>query len=79
MNLNDIQKMIDEKSREMAKRHADIIEAEVKSAMARFNCHANELIIEYHPECTIHIKLVCSKFRISNQFIIMDGEIKEML
>ena len=70
----NIQEMIEEKSKELALLHAGIMEMECKKACEKYNCNPEDLIIEYHDNAHIKIKLCVSDFTIENQFIC-NGEI----
>lgn len=75
MNLDEIQKLIIEKSAEIAKKHAEIMEQECKRVCERFNCNPNDLILECHPSMEFKIKINASHFKIENEFTYNGGEI----
>ena len=76
MNLNDLQKLINEKSLELARKRNEIIEAECKKVMEKYNCSGCELILEFHSNDEISIRLHGSTFQIINNFIIEDALLK---
>ena len=66
----DIQKMIIEKSKELAKRHAEIVENECKSLCEKYNITTDNLIIKYHINNEIEIDVKGVHFQITNEFVI---------
>lgn len=60
--------LIEEKSKELALKHAEIIENECKKVIDKFNCQPEDLIIEYHENTKICIKIKGSEFVINNVF-----------
>jgi hypothetical protein len=60
--------LIEEKSKELAVTHAQIIEIECQKVLERFKCTPEDLIIEYHGHMDIKINVKASFFRITNCF-----------
>lgn len=60
---------IEQKCKEIAIKHAVIIENECKKVCEKFNCTAEDLIIEYHDNTYIKIKVKGSEFIIENNYI----------
>lgn len=68
--MSELNKLIQEKSKELAMKHAEIIEKECEEAILRFKCLPEELIIKYHSDASIEINVKASHFKISNEFIV---------
>ena len=66
--MNELQKLIEEKSKELILKHANIIEEEIKKVIDKFNCKPDDLILEYHNNLKIKIRLNVSEFEINNNF-----------
>ena len=69
-------KIIENKANEIAKKHIEIIESECSKVCERFHCYPKDLIIEYHANTQIKIKVQASHFEITNTFIFDDGIIR---
>lgn len=67
---NELKNLIQKKACEISNKHAEIIEQHCKSVCENFNFKPEELIIEYHSNCEIIIKVKLDHFEINNQFII---------
>lgn len=65
--------IIDDKVKEIASKHYEIIENECKEVCKRFNCNPCDLIIEFHVNTEIKIKINASNFSIVNKFTYNDG------
>lgn len=68
--------LLKSKAFEIALKHANIIETELKSSMTIFNCPPEDLILEYHGKTKIKISIRATEFEMTNGFYYMDGEIK---
>lgn len=68
--------LIKEKVNKIAGKHAQIIEKECKIACEKFNVTGDKLIIEFHANAEIKIKINASHFKIENNFILEPGVIK---
>ena len=66
--MNKIQELVEEKVREMAEKHASIIEQKCKEACHKYQCTPDDLILEYHGHSQIKIKIMAAHFEITNQF-----------
>ena len=66
--MNELQKLIEEKVKEVALKHADIIEGEMQKAIDKFNCRPEDIILEYHNNAKIKIRLKVIEFEINNHF-----------
>lgn len=77
----NIQEIIQDKIIEMASKYSQIIENECRQICDKFNCLPEALIIEYHANTEIKIKIQASHFEIKNVFTynngIIDKEITE--
>lgn len=60
---------IQDKVNEIALSHIAIIEKECIKACEKFNCKPEDMIIEYHGNTQIKIKIKASEFEITNNFI----------
>lgn len=69
-------KLIEEKVNEIAMNHIKIIEDECIEACKKFNVPPEEIIIEYHANSEIKIKIIASHFKINNKFIYENGIIR---
>lgn len=72
----DIQELILKKVSELAWKHAQIIENEIKQIIERFNCFPDDLIIEYLPQAEVKINIKGSHFKIENVFTYNQEKIK---
>ncbi len=68
--------LVEEKAKEMAAKHAAIIEQQCILACEKFNCLAEDLIIEYHGHLDIMINVKASHFRITNIFTYESDQIR---
>jgi hypothetical protein len=68
--MNSIMDQIENLSRTLARKHAEIIENECQAVMHKFNCHPEDLIIEYHDNTHIFIKVKGSEFVIQNLYTV---------
>jgi hypothetical protein len=59
---------IHEKVCDLAIKHAEIIEANVKMVLERFNIEADKLILNYQADGSIEILIKCVHFKIENTF-----------
>jgi hypothetical protein len=60
--------IFEEKAKELAYKHAQIIEEECQKVIDRFKCKPEDLIIEYRENIKIHISVRAVKFEIENVF-----------
>lgn len=67
--------LIEKKVKEIAEKHARIIEFQCEKACKEFNISPEQLIIEYHSNAEILIK--ASYFKIVNNFVYNNGQIIE--
>ncbi len=72
--MNNLNYLIEEKTKEIARKHAEIIERECEQAILRYKCLPEELIIKYHADTSIEINIKASHFKISNEFVINDDK-----
>lgn len=72
MNLSE---MINKKAMELASKHGEIIENEIKMACNKFDVKPNDLIIQYGLNAEIKLLVKASYFKITNQFVCEDGNI----
>jgi hypothetical protein len=63
MNIEDI-------CNDIARKHASIIEEECKRVCEKFNCPSTDLIIEYHDQTRIKIRVLGSDFTIDNVYTV---------
>lgn len=68
--------IIEQKAKEIASKHAEIIEYECKLACMKFNCRPEDLIIEYIGRTQIKINVKASHFEITNVFTCDSGEVR---
>jgi hypothetical protein len=61
---------IEEKVNQIALAHAKILERECEEACKRFNAKPEDLIIEYHSNEVINIKIQVVRLKIENKFVI---------
>lgn len=64
---------------ELAKKHAEIIETKCKQACEKFNVEPKDLILEYHGDIEIKIKIQAAHFEIKNSFQIMGEEVTQQI
>ena len=69
--------LIQKKANEIAEKHIRILENECQKACDRYGVTAQDLIIEYHSNTEIKIKVLGSHFKITNNFIFENESIKE--
>lgn len=69
--------LIEQKAKEIASKHALIIELECIKVCEKFKVEPNELIIEYHSNSEIKINVKGANFSITNDFIIKDGSVHD--
>jgi len=67
--MNELQKLIDQKTKELALQHAKIIEDAMKEAINKFDCNPEDLILEYHGHTKVNICLRVSELTINNNFV----------
>lgn len=68
--MDNIQNLIEEKSKELARKHAAIIEYECKRVCEKYNVHPSQLILNYFPNNIIEINInITHRFKIENIFI----------
>lgn len=67
--------IIQDKVNELAKQHIEILEQECKKVCNKFNCNADDLIIEFHANTEIIIQVKASHFTITNKFEFSDNNI----
>lgn len=72
--MNEI---IRKKANEIAEKHVLILEDECKKVCNRFGVEARDLMIEYHTNTEIKIKLLGSHFKITNNFVFENGNCRE--
>ncbi len=70
-------RLIEEKVREIAKAHSQIIEDECRKACEKFNVTGDQLIIQYSSDAKIKITVIASDFQITNNFTYNNGKINE--
>jgi hypothetical protein len=70
--MKNLQNLFLEKSYELAKQHAHIIEVECKNMCIKYSCKPEDLLIEYHTDTTIKINTKGIHLKIDNKFTI-DG------
>ena len=75
--MSSIQELIEMKSKELAQKHAVIIEEEISRVCKIYNVLPEQLILNYHSNLTIEILIKTPIFCITNQFIFDNGEIKK--
>ncbi len=68
--MNDI---IQKKVNEISEKHIRTLENECQKACKRFNVTPDDLIIEFHSNTEIKIKIQSSHFKIINNFIFENG------
>lgn len=69
-------KLIEQKCLELARKHADILEEECKKVCEQYDIDQANLIIEYHSDNSIKIKIQASHFKVTNVFTYDGGEIR---
>ena len=69
--------IIEQKSKELAEKHAKIIEDACIRTCEKFKCNSKDLIIEYRGDIEIKICVKSENFKIENIFYCEDGIIKK--
>lgn len=68
--------IIEQKAMELARKHAEILEEECKKVCEQYDVGPANLIIEYHADTSIKIKIQASHFKVTNTFVYDDGIIR---
>jgi hypothetical protein len=53
---------------ELSKKHAEIIEENIKFVLDKFNIHESKVILNYHRDGSIEIHIKVAHFKIENEF-----------
>ena len=71
--MSEIETLLERVSRELSEKHAKIMEFECRAVCNDYGCKPEQLILEFHVNTEVHIKIDAIKFRIENIFTV-DGK-----
>lgn len=74
----EFKELLKEKANQVAYEHAKILENECQKVLDRFCIKSDDLIIEYHVNAEIKIKVLASHFKITNNFTYDHGQLTEL-
>ncbi len=75
--MSEIQTLVEKVTKELAYRHAKIIEDECRAVCNNYKCSPDQLILEFKFDTEVHIKIDATKFQIKKIFTFDEKPINQ--